>query len=454
MPIESQRSDDCTTCAEHELICLPDTQVPRIVIIGGGFAGLSLIKGLKNQNFQIVLLDQNNFHQFQPLLYQVATSGLEPDSILFPFRKQISEYSNVIFRMAKVKEVQTSTKTVITNRGIIQYDYLVVATGTSNNYFGMQQLEQQSLGLKTIHDALNIRHRMLQNLEQAAISCDQQERDALTTFAIVGGGPAGVEMAGALDEFCNYILPKDYPEYSAASMKIYLVEASGQVLPMMSEKASIKTFKFLQSLRVKVLLNEVVTGYNGLSVTTRSKRVIATRNMIWTAGVKGQYPLGLTTENNTSRGNRLMVDSSMEIIDLKDVFAIGDVAAMITKERPHGHPQVAQPAIQQGSYLAQTLVNRVNKRPNTPFVYHDKGALATVGKRKAVADIGRLKFGGYIAWLLWSLVHIMSISGFRNRILVSISWMMSYFSYEKSNRLILTDLKPLKPPMNGDLTTE
>ena len=233
-----------TACKVTDEICLPDTKLPRVVVIGGGFAGLALVEKLKHKEVQVVLIDKNNFHQFQPLLYQVATSALEPDSIVFPFRKQFNGYKNVVFRLAEVEEIQPSINVVKTNKGQIHYDYLVLATGTTTNFFGMNAVEENSLGMKDIRDSLNIRHMMLQNLEQAAITCDDYERDALTNFVIVGGGPAGVEMAGALAEFCKYILPKDYPEYPSSIMNIYLVEAGGELLATMSDKASSKTLKY------------------------------------------------------------------------------------------------------------------------------------------------------------------------------------------------------------------
>lgn len=435
--------DNCanTNCGVPGEICLPGTRFPRIVIVGGGFAGLALVEGLKKREVQVVLIDRNNFHQFQPLLYQVATSGLEPDSIVFPFRKQISGYKNVVFRMAVVEEIKPATKSIFTDKGTLTYDFLVLATGTATNFFGMKKVEENSLGLKDIRDSLNIRHKMLQNLEQAAITCDDKERDALTNFVIVGGGPAGVEMAGALAEFCRYILPKDYPEYPASIMKIYLVQASNQLLSVMSGKASSGTLKFLKKLHVEVLLNEVVVDYDGTIVTTKSGKKIRAKNLIWTAGVKGQFPKGLAGQDNIVNGNRLKINEYLKIEGYDDVFAMGDIAAFITDELPKGHPQVAQPAIQQGKYLAKTLLNIINEKPLKPFRYIDKGSLATIGKRKAVADLGKLKFAGYFAWMLWSFVHIMSISGFRNKMLVGINWALSYFSYEKSNRLIIRNYK-------------
>lgn len=427
-------------CKTIDSICLPDSKLPRVVVVGGGFAGLALVEGLKKQNVQVVLMDKNNFHQFQPLFYQVATSALEPDSIVFPFRKQINGYKNVQFRLAEVKEIAPLRNMLFTNKGKLSFDYLVLATGTTTNFFGMDNVEKNSLGMKDIRDSLNIRHMMLQNLEQAAITCDDEERDALTNFVIVGGGPAGVEMAGALAEFCKYILPKDYPEYPSSIMKIYLVEARNEVLATMSENASKKTLEYLKNLDVEVLLNESVSDYDGKVVKTKSGKKLLARNLVWTAGVKGQFPKGIR-EEYIVKGNRLKTNGYLQVGGYKNIYAIGDIAALISDETPKGHPQVAQAAIQQGKYLAQILTNLINGTPSKPFEYKDKGSLATVGKRKAVADLGKLKFAGYFAWLLWSVVHLMSISGFRNKLLVGFNWVISYFTYEKSNRVIIRNFK-------------
>jgi len=422
-------------------IFLPDSHLPRVVIIGGGFAGLALVEKLKHKEVQVVLFDKNNFHQFQPLFYQVATSALEPDSIVFPFRKQINGYKNVVFRLAEVEEIQPSTNTIITNKGRAHFDYLVLATGTTTNFFGMDNVASHSLGMKDIRDSLNIRHMMLQNLEQAAITSDEKKRYALTNFVIVGGGPAGVEMAGALAEFCKYILPKDYPEYPSSIMNIYLIEAIDQLLSTMSHKASTKTLKYLKNLDVKVLFNESVSDYDGTKVTTKSGKTILAKNLIWTAGVKGQFPKGID-EKHMVKGNRIKTDGNLKVEGYKNIFAIGDIAALISEDTPKGHPQVAQAAIQQGKYLGNSILNLINNKPTQPFEYKDKGSLATVGKRKAVADLGKFKFAGYFAWLLWSVVHLMAISGFRNRLMVGFNWAVSYFTYEKSNRLIIRNFKP------------
>jgi NADH dehydrogenase len=345
-----------SACKVTDEICLPDSNLPRVIIIGGGFAGLALVEKLKNKEVQVVLFNKNNFHQFQPLFYQVATSALEPDSIVFPFRKQIKGYKNVLFRLAEVEEIQPSRNIIITNKGRVHFDYLVLATGTTTNFFGMDNVEANSLGMKDIRDSLNIRHMMLQNLEQAAITCDDKERHALTNFIIVGGGPAGVEMAGALAKFRKYILPKDYPEYSSSIMNIYLIEAIDELLSTMSEKASTKTLKYLKDLDVKVLFNESVSDYDGSQVTTKSGKTILAKNLIWTAGVKGQFPNGID-EKHVVKGNRIKTDGNLKVEGYENIFAIGDIAALISEDTPIGHPQVAQTAIQQGKYLGNSILN-------------------------------------------------------------------------------------------------
>jgi len=437
MDAKSSHTCNNDSCQVENAICLPNSEFPRVVIIGGGFAGLSLARGLRKKNVQVVLLDRNNFHQFQPLLYQVATSGLEPDSIVFPFRKQLSRYKNVTFRLAEVKEIKTDERIIHTDKGTLSYDYIVLATGTVTNFFGNKEIEKNSLGMKEIRDSLNIRHRMLLNLEQATVTCDPEERDALTNFAVVGGGPAGVEMAGALAEFCRYILPKDYPEYPSSIMTIFLIEGSGKLIASMSEKASEKSLKYLKQLNVKVLLNERVSDYDGTHVNTESGKKLLAKNLIWTAGVKGQLPEGISKEHMVG-GNRVKTNEFLQVEGFDRVFAMGDIAAVISEKTPRGYPQVAQPAIQQGKFLSKALLKIIRNEPLiNGFKYKDKGSLATIGKRRAVADLGKLKFGGYFAWLIWSVVHLLSISGFRNKLVVGINWTMSYFSYDKSNRLII-----------------
>ncbi|MFQ5445998.1 MAG: NAD(P)/FAD-dependent oxidoreductase [Saprospiraceae bacterium] len=426
----------------HSTICLPATKLPRVVIIGAGFAGINLIKKLRNKSVQIVLLDKNNFHQFQPLLYQVAIAGLEPDSIVTPIRKLFQGYKNLIYRMAEVVRVEPEKRCIVTNIGRVRYDYLVIATGAVTNYYGLSEIEQCSVGLKDLGDALNIRSWVLQNLEAAAMTCDQKEKEALTNFVIVGGGPAGVELAGALAEFKRYLLHKDYPEITKDWMKIYLIEAADRLLGAMSEKSSAHALKVLKKLEVNVLLNTSLKDYDGRTVQLGEGENLLASTLVWAAGVKGA-PLPGLPEEAFARGNRLQVDSFNRVAGFEDIFAIGDVAAMISKETPKGHPMLAPVAIQQGNLLAENLLHFAQYgKFKKPFHYRDKGSMATIGKNSAVAEIGQSKWTGWFAWVLWSTVHLLSITGFKNRLMVGINWMMRYFTYEKANRLIIRKFKP------------
>lgn len=419
-------------------VYIPESKHPRIIIIGAGFAGIHLAKALKNKPFQIVILDKNNFHQFQPLLYQVATSGLEPDSIVFPVRKIFRGYKNFVFRMADVIHINTENKLVKTDIGNITYDYLVIATGSTNNFYGMQDVEANSIGLKSIQESLDVRSNMLQNMEKAVQSNNDLTMKKNTTIVIVGAGPAGVEMAGALAEFRKYIYKKDYPELEKFPLTVYLIEAGKEVLSAMSEKSSKDTLKDLKRLKIQVQLNTAVNSYNGNEVVLSNGQIILAGSLIWTAGVKGQFPKGIQPDVIV-RGNRIEVDQFNRIKNKKDIFAIGDVAFMSTEAYPNGHPMVAPTAIQQGEHLAKNLLLKdVNWKP---FKYFDKGSLATIGKKRAVADLGKLHFRGMIAWFIWSTVHLMSISGFKNKLRVGLNWLSSYFSYDKGNRVIIRKYK-------------
>ncbi|MBW7866925.1 MAG: NAD(P)/FAD-dependent oxidoreductase [Brumimicrobium sp.] len=421
---------------ETNKIRIPESNYKKVVVIGGGFAGLNLAKKLKNKPFQVIFLDRNNFHQFQPLLYQVATSGIVPDSITFPFRKEFNHFKNIFFRMANVLSIDPQIQTVFSDIGSIEYDYLVIATGSDTNFFGMENVERNSFGMKSIQEALDIRSLILEHLERAVVTTDLIERKALMNFTIIGGGPAGVETAGALAEFKRFILPKDYPDLDASNMSIHIVEASDKLLGTMSKTASEKSQKYLEELGVNIYLNTAVTSYDGFNIETNGVVGLKSKSVIWTAGVKGSSPEGLTSEQYT-RGNRILVNEFSQIKNLENVFAIGDVACMITESTPKGHPMLAQVAIQQGRLLGENLLRNINGKEMQPFTYKDKGSMATVGKRRAVADLGRFKFGGYFAWLLWSGVHLISISGFKNKLLVGISWVWSYFTFDKGNRLII-----------------
>lgn len=432
------------TDIRERALCTPDSNLPKVVVIGAGFAGIHIIKNLEGKNVQLILIDQNNYHQFQPLLYQVAISGLEPDAIVSPIRKLFKSCVNMVYRMANVERVDTESKRVFTHIGYIDYDFLVIATGSSTNFYGSKNMEKYGLGLKNINDAINLRSWMLQNLEKAVDGCNVKERDALTKFVIVGGGPAGVEMAGAIAEFKKYLLRSDYPEIDADKMKICLVQAEDRILPTMSERASTHALKTLNYLGVDVMLNSKVKDYDGTVITIDGKdgkQEIQSQTLVWTAGVKGNIIPGFK-EEVIAPGSRFKVDEFSTVLGLENVFAIGDVAAMITDENPRGHPMVAQVAIQQGKKLAENILFKIEQNKfNEPFSYLDKGSMATIGKKDAVADLKTGYLNGKIGWLLWSFIHLISITGFKNRLKVGFSWMLKYFSYEKANQLIIRKYK-------------
>jgi len=420
---------------------IPESNLPRLVIIGSGFAGLQLARRLKHSKYQIVILDKNNFHQFQPLLYQVATSGLEPDAIVFPTRKIVRDYKNTFFRMVEVQKIQPQEKCILTDKGTLSYDYLVIATGSVNNFYGMQDVAENSVGLKSIHEALAIRSMILQHLETAVDVSLSEEKEANTTVVIVGAGPAGVEMAGALAEFKKYVFPKDYTELKEYPLKIHLISASPRILPMLSDKSSRNSLKDLERFKVQVHRDVAVQSYDGLTVKLSNGKMLKTTNLIWTAGVKGTFPKGLQPDI-VRRGNRLEVDTFNAVKGTDSIFAIGDVALMKTDAYPKGHPMVAPVANQQGTHLAKNLLKSKDKWQ--PFIYRYKGSLATIGKKSAVADFGTLHIWGILAWFIWSTVHLMSISGFKNKIMVGLSWASSYFTYDKGNRLIIRKYKHQK----------
>jgi len=428
-----------TNINNKKQICTPLNNLPKIVVIGAGFAGINLIKGLKDKPVQIILLDKHNYHQFQPLLYQVAISGLEPDSIVTPIRKLFQTRDNLIYRMAEVMAIEPKKNRVQTDIGFIDYDYLVIATGSKTNYYNSKNIKKYSIGLKNINDAINIRSWMLQNLELAVEGCNISEKDILTNFVIVGGGPAGVEMAGALAEFKKYLLKNDYPEIDCKMMKLYLVQAGDRILPTMSKKASTKALKVLKKLGIKVLLNSRVQDYDGemISILSDNKEEnLKAKNMIWTAGVKGNIIEGL--DEKCIVGNRFQVNEYNQIIEHENIFAIGDIASMISEENPKGHSMVAQVAIQQGELLVKNLLTKIKKEVfSRPFTYKDRGSMATIGKKNAVADLKIAFLNGRLGWLLWSFIHLISITGFKNKFKVGLNWMTKYFSYEKANQLII-----------------
>ncbi len=415
---------------------LPKSEYPRVVIVGGGFGGIELAKKLKNKPFQVVMIDKHNYHTFQPLLYQVATGGLEPDSIAFPLRKIFRGQRNFIFRVAKVTEVISAENKIRTDIGFINYDYLVVATGSTSNFFGQQEIEANTMPMKSIPEALDLRSLILQNFEKALIETDADKKTALLNFVVVGGGPTGVETAGAISELKKHVIPNDYAELDLHKVNIYLVENSPSLLNAMSVQAQQKARDFLTEMGVNVMNNTRVMGYDGQVLSLADKPSILSSTVIWSAGVKGEVLPGLNTES-VVRGNRLKTDIYNLVDGYKNIYAIGDVSAIITAETPNGHPGVAPAAIQQGKQLAKNLVNLQQNKPLEPFKYFDKGAMATVGRNKAVVDLHKIRFQGVFAWFTWMFVHLMTLVGFRNKIIVFINWIWSYFSYDRGVRLII-----------------
>ena len=409
---------------------------PRVVIIGGGFGGINLAKKLKNKPVDILLLDKHNYHTFQPLLYQVAMGYIEADSIAFPFRRIFTNQKNFTFNLADVQTINPEKNTVTADIGEIEYDYLVIATGANTNFFGNKEIEHFTMPMKNVGEALNIRSFMLQNLERAVVEKNKDERDALLTFVVVGGGPTGVELSGALAEMRNNILCKDYPSLCEEDMKVYLIEGKPTVLGAMSSSASEEAKKALVKMGVMVQNEVHVQSYDGLEVKVSDGMVINTRNVFWAAGVMGEVPDGMA-QGCITRGNRIETDEINRVIGYQNIFAIGDVSAMITPQMPNGIPGMAQGAIQTGQHLAKNIMHLVNDEPTEPFKYFDKGSLATIGQYKAVADIWKLHFHGYPAWLLWMFVHLMSLVGFSNKLSVFVSWAVKYFTRNTDNRLIV-----------------
>jgi NADH dehydrogenase len=427
---------------------IPKNSFPRIVIVGGGFAGIALAKELSKQELQVVLLDRHNYHTFQPLLYQVSTGGLEPDSIAYPIRKILKDFPNFYFRLAEVQEINTEKNKVLTNIGELKFDYLVIASGSATNYFGNASIEANSMAMKTIPQSLNLRSLILENFEEALLTSDLNERNALMNFVIVGAGPTGVELAGALAEIKKGILPKDYPDLDTRLAQINLIQSGDRILKEMSEKASKKAEDFLEDLGVHVWKNVRVTGYDGKVVTTTTDLTFETATMVWAAGVKGATIKGLDAEPFVSKGNRILVNEFNQVKGFEHIFAIGDVAQAETEEFPFGYPMMAQPAMQQGEQLGENMVRLlIDEKPMKPFVYKDKGSMATVGRNKAVVDLKRFKFQGVFAWFVWMFVHLFFLIGFRNRMVVFVNWVYNYIRFDREARLII---RPFKKKLKTD----
>ena len=412
------------------------TARPRVVIIGGGFGGLSLAKALKKAPVDVLMLDRHNYHTFQPLLYQVAIGSIAADSIAFPIRRIFTKYENFSFNMAEVEKINPEKNTITTSIGEISYDFLVIATGSNTNFFGNKEIEHFAMPMKNIPEALNIRSLVLQNLEKALITTDMREKFALMTFVVVGGGPTGVELSGALAELRHLILEKDYHGLSKYDLRIYLVEGKDRVLGAMSPQASAKAKQCLVNGSVIIYNSAHVTSYDGFYLCIDNGKTIKTRNVLWAAGVKGEIPENMPAETVT-KGNRLLVDEINRVKGHHNIFAIGDVAAMITPGTPNGHPGVAPAAIQQGALLGKNLVHLIKGEQTEAFNYHDKGSLATIGRNQAVADLGKIHLSGFIGWLLWGVVHLMSLAGFTNKGIIFFSWAINYFNKNSDNRLVV-----------------
>jgi len=423
---------------------IPDTQLPRIVIIGGGFGGMNLAQNLKKSPYQVVILDKRNYHTFQPLLYQVGTSGLEPDSIAYPLRKIIQDQENMYFRMADVSHIDTKLSKVRTDVGDLNYDHLVIATGTKTNFFGNKTIENNAVWMKTLPQALNIRSMMFENLEKANRIEDPEKRKELLRFVVAGAGPTGVELCGAIAELRLHVLQKDYPDMNTDDIEIHLVEGLDRVLPPFSEESSKSAQKTLEKMGVKIHLETMVDTYENNLVTTKGDLSFQTANFIWSAGVTGAAITGFGKTALHEKANRYIVDIYNRVHGFQNIYAIGDIALMQSEEYPKGHPQVAQPAIQQGKHLAKNLKRIAKNKDMEPFSYFDKGTMATIGRNKAVADVAKMHFSGFIAWIMWMFIHLWFLVGFRNRMVTLINWTYSYWNYDKAARLIVRPYKQNK----------
>lgn len=422
-------------------INIPASNQKRIVIVGSGFGGLTLARRLAKENYQIVLIDKNNYHQFQPLFYQVAMSGLEPSSIVFPLRKLFQRYHNVFIRMAEVQEVVPSAHLIYTNLGELHYDYLVLAIGAETNFFGNEKVASKAIPMKSVSEALYLRNRILNDYEKALTTEDFDERQGLLDIVVVGGGPTGVEVAGSLAEMKKFILPKDFPEMNAQEIDIHLVEGAPRLLNTMSEAASKKAAQFLSSLEVKIKLNTFVTDFDGKWVHMNDGSSLRANKVIWAAGVRGAKIKGLP-ESVSAPGNRIRVNRFNQVEHFDNIFAIGDVAFMTEEKYPKGHPQVAQPALQQAKLLADNIKRIEKGNPMKPFSYSDKGSMATIGRHLAVVDLPYWRFQGAFAWFVWMFVHLFTLLGVKNKLFVFINWVWNYFTYDQSLRLIIRPKVP------------
>lgn len=420
-------------------------QKKRVVIVGGGLGGLRLAEDLYGSGMQVVLIDKNNFHQFPPLIYQIASAGIDPSSISFPFRQIFRKRKDFYFRMAEARMVDTEKKILQTSIGKIDYDYLVLAAGATTNFFGNKNIEEWAIPMKTVPEAMGLRNALLSNLERALTCATEEERQELLNVVIVGGGATGVEIAGALAEMRRYVIPYDYPDMDSSLMHIYLIEAGDRLLAGLSQESSQKAYEFLKSMGVDIQFGKMVTDYRDHKVVMKDGTEIPTRTFLWVSGIRANAMPGID-ESHMGRGFRFKVDEYNRIPGLNDVFAIGDQCLQTSDAAyPNGHPQVAQVAIQQAKNLANNLkkiVKGADSNALTAFRYKNLGSMATIGRNKAVVEIGKFHSQGFFAWVLWLVVHLRSILGVKNKMMVLLNWLWKYVSYNDSIRMITYATKP------------
>lgn len=420
-------------------------QKKRVVIVGGGLGGLRLAEDLYGSGMQVVLIDKNNFHQFPPLIYQIASAGIDPSSISFPFRQIFRKRKDFYFRMAEARMVDTEKKILQTSIGKIDYDYLVLAAGATTNFFGNKNIEEWAIPMKTVPEAMGLRNALLSNLERALTCATEEERQELLNVVIVGGGATGVEIAGALAEMRRYVIPYDYPDMDSSLMHIYLIEAGDRLLAGLSQESSQKAYEFLKSMGVDIQFGKMVTDYRDHKVVMKDGTEIPTRTFLWVSGIRANAMPGID-ESHMGRGFRFKVDEYNRIPGVEDVFAIGDQCLQTSDAAyPNGHPQVAQVAIQQAKNLAKNLKlidQGADSSALTAFHYKNLGSMATIGRNKAVVEIGKFRSQGFFAWVLWLVVHLRSILGVKNKMMVLLNWLWKYISYNDSIRMITYATKP------------
>lgn len=420
-----------------------EKELKHIVIVGGGFAGFLLSKHVDHKQYRVTLVDRKNFHAFPPLFYQIASSGLEPAAICFPFRKELRKLRHVRFRMGEALSVDTQQQILRANTGDIEYDYLVLATGTTNNFFNMPELRERVYTLKSTAEAIRLRNEILFSLERAGTCSDPEKRRTLLCFTVVGGGPTGVEIAGALGEMKKYILAREYPEINPCDMRVVIVEGANRLLQNMSPEASVKARQYLEQLEVEVITGHTMKSFDGTYVDFDNGAQIKCHTLIWTAGITGE-PLQGIPESSIGRGKRIITDEFNRVKGCENIFAIGDIALLSERNYPNGHPQVAQVAIQQSELLAKNLNEN---RFETPFRYKDKGSMATIGRNRAVADLPYIKLYGRPAWFTWMGVHLVSILGMKNKIITLLNWCWYYFTYNATLRLLI---RPTRYPKRNE----